>query len=132
MQEELLRLKNNALSLILETNTTKDLEEIRLQFLGRNGELTQVLKGLPKLDPATRPEAGRLANEVKQIIEDTVRQKSNELGQKKSTSASILDVTEPGIKPPLGHLHLVTLAVREITEIFERIGFTRVRYPEIE
>lgn len=131
MQEELLRLKNNALSLILESTNERDLEELRLQFLGRNGELTQILKGLSKLDPSLRPEVGRVANEVKNIIEDTLKQRLNEFKQSKPTTSN-LDVTEPGIRPPLGHLHLVTQAIREITAIFERIGFSRVRHPEVE
>lgn len=131
MKEELLSLKNNALSLILETNSIKDLEDLRVQFLGRNGDLTQLLKGLPKIPVEDRPEAGRLANEVKRIIEDTLKEKEQELGKKKSSGWTI-DVTEPGTRPPLGHLHLVTDAIREITDIFGRIGFTRVRYPEVE
>lgn len=131
MKEELLSLKNNALSLILETNNPKDLAELRLQFLGRNGDLTQLLKELPKVSAEERPEVGRLANEVKNIIEDTLKEKELQLGKRRST-ASTIDVTEPGIRPPLGHLHLVTQAIREITDIFGRIGFTRVRYPEVE
>lgn len=131
MQEELLRLKNNVLSIILETTNQKDLEDLRIQFLGRNGELTQLLKGLPKVAVENRPEVGRLANEVKQIITDAINQKTAELG-KKHVGVSTLDVTMPGIKPQLGHLHLVTQAIREITHIFEHIGFSRVRYPEVE
>src|SRR6266480_1546060 len=131
MQEELLALKNNVLSLILETTSLKDLEELKIQFLGRNGELTAILKNLPKIPQESRPQMGQFANEVKNIIEDTIRQKEQELGKKK-IHLSHIDVTEPGIRPPLGHLHLVTDAVREITSIFERIGFSRVRYPEVE
>lgn len=131
MKDDLLNLKNNALSLILETNSAKDLADLRVQFLGRNGDLTQLLKELPKVPVSERPEVGRLANEVKTIIEDTLKEKELQLGKKKS-GASTLDVTEPGIRPPLGHLHLVTQAIREITDIFGRIGFTRVRYPEVE
>src|SRR6185369_6973213 len=101
-------------------------------FLGKNGELTQLLKNLPNIAIEDRPEAGRLANEVKQIIEDTLKQKVGEVGKSKSEKAINIDVTEPGMRPSLGHLHLVTQAVREITEIFERIGFSRVRYPEVE
>jgi len=132
MQEDLLKLKNNALSLIIEAGSGRELEEIRLEFLGKNGELTQLLKNLPNIAIEDRPEAGRLANEVKQIIEDTLKQKEGEVGKSKSEKAINIDVTEPGMRPSLGHLHLVTQAVREITEIFERIGFSRVRYPEVE
>ena len=131
MQEDLLKLKNKALSLIIETTSLKELEELKIKFLGKNGELTQILKTLPKIPQEQRPEAGRLSNEVKNIIEDTLIQKSNDL-EKKKIKTSTLDVTEPGVMPTLGHLHLVTQAIREITEIFGRIGFSRVRYPEVE
>lgn len=132
MEEKLLNLKNNALSLILDATSTQELEELRIQFLGRNGELTKAMKEITKLPAEKKPEAGKVANNVKQIIEETLKQKGHELGQKKATHKLSFDVTEPGIKPQLGHLHLVTQAIREITTIFNRIGFTRVRYPEIE
>lgn len=131
MKDDLLNLKNSALSLILESNNPKDLEAIRVQFLGRTGELTKLLKELPKVPVAERPEIGRLANEVKNIIEDTIKNQAQTIGKKK-TSTTSFDVTEPGIQPPLGHLHLVTQAIKEITDIFQRIGFSRVRYPEVE
>jgi phenylalanyl-tRNA synthetase alpha chain len=132
MENELLNLKNNALSLILDANSTAELEELRIQFLGRNGELTVAMKEIAKLPAEKKPEAGKVANNVKQIIEETLKEKTQELGQKKLSNKASFDVTEPGIKPPLGHLHLVTQAIREITAIFDHIGFTRVRYPEIE
>jgi phenylalanyl-tRNA synthetase alpha chain len=132
MENELLNLKNNALSLILDANSTAELEELRIQFLGRNGELTVAMKEIARLPVEKKPAAGKVANEVKNIIEETMDRKAQELGKKKVSSQQSFDVTEPGIKPPLGHLHLVTQAIREITAIFNHIGFTRVRYPEIE
>lgn len=132
MKEKLLSLKNNALSLILDAKTLKELEELRIHFLGRNGEITKLLKELPKISVGERPEAGKVANEIKNILEDTINQKEQELSKKKHADRPLLDVTEPGKKPALGHLHLVTEAIREITEIFAHIGFTRVRYPEVE
>lgn len=132
MKDKLLNIKNEAISLILSSLDKKELEEIRIQLIGRNGSLTILLKDLAHLPEKDRPEIGRLANEVKTIIEDTVRQKQLELSHTKPSTTKTLDVTEPGIHPPLGHHHLVTQAIEEITFIFERIGFTRVRYPEIE
>ena len=129
MEEKLLGIKNNAISLILETKSPKELEEIRIQFLGRNGEVTQLMKDLPKLSKEERPKIGIVANNVKDIIEETIKTREKSLKETKSLHVSSLDVTEPGIKPPLGHLHLVTQAIREITTIFAQIGFTRVRYP---
>ncbi len=133
MQEQLLQLKNDALSLILETHDPKRLEEIKLQFLGRSGKLTILLKELPNVPIEERPEVGRLANDVKQIIEDSIENQTHKI---KTTTQKEhkqrLDITNPGIKPPLGHVHLITQAIQEITAIFEKIGFTRVRYPEVE
>lgn len=132
MQEELLQLKNNALSLILEAKTPRELEEIRIQFLGRSGDLTVVMKNITKLPSEEKPQMGKIINEIKNIIENAISEKLSTLNSKASAQKITLDFTEPGIKPPLGHLHLVTEAIREITAIFERIGFTRVRYPEVE
>lgn len=131
MEEKLISIKNNAISLILEAKSSQELEEIRVQFLGRNGEVTQLLKSLPKLSKEERPKIGSLTNEVKNIVEDAIKRKIATLKQDKSQNIPHLDVTEPGIRPPLGHLNLITQAIREITEIFTQIGFTRVRYPEI-
>lgn len=128
-----MNIKNNAVSLILEASSEKELEETKLRFLGRSGILTLAMKEITKLPAQERPEVGRLANDVKNVIEETVKEKSSSLGKKKRVELTEkIDITEPGIRPPLGHLHLVTQAMREITEIFSKIGFQRVRYPEIE
>lgn len=134
MEEKLLTIKNNAISLILETKSPAELEEIRIQFLGRNGEITQLLKELPKVAKEDRPKIGSLTNEVKNIIEDTIKTRLASLKENKTNMLPSFDVTEPVGESDrmLGHLHLVTQAIREITAIFSEIGFTRVRYPEIE
>jgi len=94
--------------------------------------LTQVLKELPKIAKEEKPKMGSLANEIKTIIEDAIKRKEATLKETKTQNYPSLDVTEPGLRPPLGHLHLITQAIREITAIFTQIGFSRVRYPEIE
>jgi phenylalanyl-tRNA synthetase alpha chain len=133
MEENLLSIKNTAMSFILEADSAKELEEIKLQFLGKSGTLTLAMKELTKIPVEKRPEIGQLANEVKRAIEDAITQQSLSLKQKKTvTIKGKLDITEPGNKPPLGHLHLITQAIEEITSIFEKIGFSKVRYPEIE
>lgn len=133
MEQELKAIKTNALSLIMEAGSLKELDEIKLQFLGKSGSLTQAMKQMAKLPIDERKEIGKLANEVKTVIENAITEQEKQFGHKKRSSLSAsIDVTEPGIRPPLGHLHLVTQAIEEITEIFARIGFTRVRHPEIE
>jgi len=132
MKDKLLNIKNEAISLILSVQDKKELEEIRIRLLGRNGSLTLAMKEIAKLPIEEKPQMGKLINEIKGIIENTISEKLSTLNSQLSTHHIAIDVTEPGIRPPLGHLHLVTQAIEEITFIFERIGFTRVRYPEIE
>ncbi|MCL5746830.1 MAG: phenylalanine--tRNA ligase subunit alpha [Patescibacteria group bacterium] len=133
MEEELIGIKNTALSFILEAEDLETLEDVKLQFLGRSGKLTLTIKDITKIPPEQRKEVGILANEVKQTIEDAIKSKSESLKHKtKTVLRKKIDVTNPAILPPLGHLHLVTQAIEEISGIFEKIGFTRVRYPEVE
>jgi len=126
-------LKNQAISQILEAKTEKELEELRVEYLGRKGQITNLLKEIPKIKPEKRAKFGKLLNDVKKAIEEAINnQKSKIQISKSKTEKEWFDVTIPGEKPPLGHLHLITYTIREITKIFEKIGFTRVRYPEVE
>jgi len=133
MEEELIGIKNAALSMILDTQSQKELEEIKLQFLGRSGKLTTAIKDLAKLPKEKRPEIGRIANEVKETIEQAIAEKLN------TTKSSTLkakqegiDTTAPGIEPKIGHLHPMTLALYEVVDIFKRIGFEAADGPDIE
>lgn len=133
MENQLRNIKNTAVSLIMEAGTAKELEEIKLQFLGRSGTLTQAMKEMAKLPIEERKAVGKIANEVKTIIENAIEEQFKHYSsEKRAAIQGRIDVTEPGIRPPLGHLHLVTQAIDEITTIFSRIGFQRVRYPEID
>ena len=133
MDEDFIGIKNAAISFILEAENLKSLEETKLQFLGKSGKLTLAIKGITKLPVEKRPAFGILANEVKNAIENALEQQEKILSQKrKSVLLKKIDVTNPGNKPLLGNLHLVTQAIEEISEIFKRIGFARIRYPEID
>ncbi len=135
MEEELISVKNSAISFILESESLEDLEETKLQFLGKNGKLTLLIKSINSLPNEQRPAIGRLANEVKRAIEETLDSKEQSLKQikdQKRKKDEKIDISLPGLRPSLGHLHLITQAIDEISSIFEHIGFKRVRYPEIE
>jgi phenylalanyl-tRNA synthetase alpha chain len=131
MEHELLTIKNNALSLIFDAKDKTELEEIKLQFLGRSGELTSALKGLAKLPADEKPAIGRVANEVKNIIEDAISQKESEIGNPVFIPKKI-DVTEPGIKPEIGHLHPMTIVLSDVVDVFKSLGFQVADGPEIE
>jgi len=133
MEEELIGIKNAALSFILEASDLQNLEETKLQFLGRNGKLTLTIKEITSVPIEKRREIGILANEVKQTIEQAINSQQSLLSKKKKSKLiEKIDITNPGIKPKIGHLHLVTQAIEEITSIFEKISFEKLRYPEIE
>lgn len=125
-------LKNQAISNILEAKNDQELERWRVRFLGRKSELTQILKKLAQLSPEERKEIGQIANDAKKAIQEAIENQKDTLSQRPKLDKEWLDVTTPGKKPHQGHLHLITHTIREITHIFEKIGFTRVRYPEVE
>lgn len=134
MKNKILGLKTKALE---ETKTAKniqDLDSLRIKYLGRKGKVNVLLKEIAKLPILERARLGKLANEVKSDLDKALKEKLRYLQSTKlkDLEKEWLDVTAPGKRPPQGHLHLVTLAIREISEIFEKIGFTRVSYPEVE
>jgi phenylalanyl-tRNA synthetase alpha chain len=136
MEEKLRHIKNAALPMILNASSLEELEEIKLQVFGRNGSLTLAMKDIAHVSKGEKPRMGQLINETKKILDNAISEKFSILSASRLTQSAkeknILDVSEPGIKPELGHLHLITQAIEEITTIFQRIGFTRVRYPEVE
>lgn len=133
MEEELIGIKNSALSLILEAKDSKEIEELRIQFLGRSGKLTLLIKELPKLPAAIRPEVGRLANEVKKTLEETLDNQDRVLKNLKTmTIKEKIDMTIPGIKPEVGHIHPLTQVTYEIVDVFKSLGYQAADGPEIE
>lgn len=128
-----MQIKNSAVSMIIEAVDQKELEEIKLQFLGRSGRLTLTLKEITKLPKEKRPEIGILANDVKRVIEETLEnQMSNLKSQKSHEIKKRIDTTAPGIKPNLGHLHPMTQVLYEVVEVFKSLGFQAADGPEIE
>lgn len=105
-------------------------EELRLKLLGPGSEIAKLTKQIRLVPPADRQEAGTVLNEVKRNIEVILKNKLSQMTVKEEEKW--FDPTVPGILPPEGHLHIVTEAITEITRIFERIGFTRVRHPEVD
>lgn len=136
MQENLLNLKNEALAQILASKETTELEEIRVEYLGKSkGKLTLLMKRLPDLPPAERGIVGRFANEVKQTIEDAIDSQKESLRKQHESNIAVtekIDVTLPGSKPPDGHLHPLTQTLREVIRATSKLGYQAVFGPEIE
>lgn len=102
--------------------------ELTTKYSGKKGLFNNLVKQLVHLDPAEKPKAGQLLNQLKAEIEQTLDQ----IASKTNSEAKWVDLTIPGIKPDVGHTHPISQAIEEITTIFEQIGFTRVSYPEVD
>ena len=133
MKEKLQKIKEEALSQINSDNA--DLEQIRIQYLGKKGELTSVLRGLGALTAEERPVVGQIANEVRAEIENALKikaeaQKAAELERKLATEK--IDVTLPSNVAAPGKLHPLTQVQRTIEDIFIGMGFSIAEGPEVE
>ncbi|MCL6450483.1 MAG: phenylalanine--tRNA ligase subunit alpha [Acetobacteraceae bacterium] len=133
MVSDLERVKAEALSAVREARTPSELQALRVRYLGRRGELTALLRGVGKLDPALRPEAGRLANEARQAVEAALEEREGALSEAGAgCGAETLDVTLPGRPVLLGRRHPVTRVRQEVEDIFLRMGFEVAEGPEVE
>ncbi len=120
--------EQEAKNLLASTNLSSEI--LRNQLLGSRSEFARLTKEIKNVIPADRQRAGMVLNEVKKNIE-----KQLEVSRCQGVNVSkykFFDVTAPGIPPAIGHLHIVTQAIMEIARIFEKIGFTRVRHPEVD
>ena len=135
MKEQLEAIRSQALTSIAAAQDAAALEALRVQYLGKKGELTAVLKQMGKLSPEERPVMGQLANEVRSAVESAVESQSAVLAQKamaQKLEDETLDVTIPGKKAAIGHKHPMYTVLDEIKEIFINMGFEVMDGPEIE
>ena len=135
MKEQLEAIRAGALAAIGAAGNTGELEALRVQYLGKKGELTAVLKQMGKLSAEERPVMGQLANAVRADVESAIEQQSAVLAEKaleERLEAEALDITVPGKAHKLGHKHPMYTALDEIKEIFVGMGFTVLDGPDIE
>ena len=135
MKEQLRQIEETASAAISSCTDLRALDELRVKFLGKKGELTAILKQMGKLSAEERPVMGQLANEVRGKLESMISEKSAAL-QKAAKAAKIaaesLDVTMPGKRPAMGRLHPLQIVENEIKEIFLGMGFSVADGPEVE
>ncbi|QJA06797.1 phenylalanine--tRNA ligase subunit alpha [Thermosulfurimonas marina] len=110
----------------------KALEEFRVRYLGKKGEITRILKGLKDLPPEQRRRVGRLANELRDELEEALRARREALLRAAEDETPGVDLTLPGRPFELGRLHPVTQTLQEICAVFLRLGFDLARGPEVE
>ena len=135
MKEQLAKIRAEALSAFESVRDSAALDELRVKYLGKKGELTAVLKQMGKLSAEERPAMGQLANEVRAALEsalDTASQKLEEAALELKLKAETVDVTIPGKQVRVGRRHPMNTALEEIKDIFIGMGFTVLDGPEIE
>jgi phenylalanyl-tRNA synthetase alpha chain len=133
--EELQQILDQAIKQFALINDDAELEQVKARYLGKEGSLTVLLKGLGKLSAEERPAAGARINQVKQAIEASLQQRRDALQQNKlaqKLAAESLDVTLPGRGLSTGGLHPVTRTLERIEQLFHSLGFATASGPEIE
>ncbi len=127
------QIKKQALDELAKIRTSADLEQYRIKYLGRRGEVSDILKSLKDLTMAKKRKIGAEANQMKIDLVEAFERKNREIQDGKyGTKTAKIDVTAPGIKIIHGHLHPLTLIMRKVEEIFQSMGFSAVEGPDIE
>ncbi len=129
------RIRADAVRDVAAAAASDDLEAVRVKYLGRQGQITQLLRSLGAVPAAERPEIGRQANELKAAIEALVGDRlavARDVERRRRLTATRLDLTLPGRRPPVGTFHPLTRVHDEIVQIFMSLGFSVAEGPEIE
>ncbi|BBF44103.1 Phenylalanyl-tRNA synthetase alpha chain [Lachnospiraceae bacterium KM106-2] len=135
MKEKLQRIMDEALGQIHSSENMDKLNDIRVSFLGKKGELTSVLKSMKEVAPEDRPKVGQLVNEARAAIEERLEEKKTAFAKaalEAKIKSETIDVTLPAKKPMLGHRHPNTIALEEVERIFVGMGYEVVEGPEID
>ena len=135
MKEQLEAIRSAAARELEQADDRQTLENLRIKFLGKKGELTSILKQMGKLSAEERPAIGQLANDVRAFIEADLEKRAAELKSEELKHRLIqekIDVTLPGTRRELGHKHPLSIVLDEVKEIFVGMGFDIVDGPEVE
>jgi phenylalanyl-tRNA synthetase alpha chain len=135
VREKLLELKSQALEQFGHADSETELNELRIKYLGKKGELTEVLKGMGKLSAEDRPVIGQLANDVRNALEELLHAKKLELesaAMAARMARDTIDVTLPGKPIGRGNRHPLTQTIEQIEDIFIGLGFVIAEGPEME
>ena len=135
MQEKLISIKESAFNELTNADSSSKLEEIRVKYLGKKGELTTILRSMGGLSKEERPVVGKLVNEVKKEVEDKIEEKLNIIKEKEKNdklASEVIDISMPGKKNMIGKRHPLDLTLESMKDIFISMGFTVEEGPEVE
>ncbi|MCT7957651.1 phenylalanine--tRNA ligase subunit alpha [Laspinema palackyanum] len=135
LENQLENLRQDAVGAVASVNTLDELEQLRVNYLGKKGQLSQILRGMGKLEAADRPRIGSLANEVKEALQSQLEGRNQDLLQaqiQQQLAAETLDVTMPGVYRPQGRIHPLNAVIDRAIDIFVGMGYTVATGPEME
>ena len=135
MRNQIESIKQEFLAKIAEVSNMEEIEKLRVEFLGKKGAFTQVLRSMGALTPEERPLMGKLVNDAKEELESRIESLKDELKNKereRKLSSEVVDITLPGKRPVIGGNHPLSLTLNEIEKIFLEMGFTIEEGPEVE
>ena len=135
MKEQIENLKNQALEEIAKSESSKELNDLRVKYLGKKGELTSILRGMGELSPEERPKMGALVNSAKQEVENEIQEKEKELAKKElqeRLEKEEIDITLPSQKIRRGSKHPLNRVIEDVEDLFVSMGYDVVSGPELE
>ena len=135
MKNKLNEIREKAITQIKASKQLSDLNEARINFLGKKGELTSVLKSMKDVAPEDRPKVGQMVNAVRQELEEalaSIKEKLESEALERKLKTEGIDVTLPAKKNKIGHSHPNTIALEEVERIFVGMGYEVVEGPEVE
>jgi phenylalanyl-tRNA synthetase alpha chain len=132
MLERFEKIGKDALADLKKVTDLATLEEFRVKYLGRKGQITQMLGQIGQFPPEQRRQAGQLANKIKKEVDAEFEQLKSNLLQSRQEMGELIDVTLPGIPANIGKTHVITQTTNELLEIFGRMGFDVAYGPEVE
>ena len=135
MKEQIAQIKENAINEITEAKTLQELNDVRVKYLGKKGELTAVLRGMGALSAEERPVIGSLVNEVRDSLESEIQKNEADLKEKalnEKLEKERIDISLPSTKMKRGSKHPINRVIEEIEDIFVSMGYDVVDGPELE
>ncbi len=135
MEEQIAKIKEQSLKEIEGSKALQELENARVKYLGKKGELTALLKGMKDLTPEERPKVGALVNKVRDEIEAKIKEVEDALNEKalnEKLEKETIDITLPSTKMKRGSKHPINRVIEEIEDIFVSMGYDVVDGPELE
>jgi phenylalanyl-tRNA synthetase alpha chain len=135
MKEKLAKIKQEALESIANASSVEALNDLKVTYLGKKGQLTEILKSMKDVSAEERPKIGQMVNETRSEIEGRIDQMRQEFENKRleaKLKSEVIDVTLPGKKKKLGHIHPNNMILKEVEDIFVGMGYEVVSGPEVE